>query len=205
MTKREFRRLWAVPADIDARVRRMHRLEESLLRAPQVVTDTVQASGRSAPYALGTVTVRGVCAADGPAARARKRAEVRRMARALEQKNAQYEQDYADALQAIEGIEDAALRCAVQLACLEGMPWEAVADELGATGEAWRKRVERWLDAWEKATAHAAGKPACPAPLSFPAAQKADVAVYAKWTQSVGQAQVPAGEAGQKQNPKTGV
>lgn len=59
MTKREFRRLWAVPADIDARVRRMHRLEESLLRAPQVVTDTVQASGRSAPYALGTVTVRG--------------------------------------------------------------------------------------------------------------------------------------------------
>ena len=134
MTKREFRRLWAVPADIDARVRRMHRLEESLLRAPQVVTDTVQASGRSAPYALGTVTVRGVCAADGPAARARKRAEVRRMARALEQKNAQYEQDYADALRAIEGIEDAALRCAVQLACLEGMPWEAVADELGATG-----------------------------------------------------------------------
>ena len=38
MTKREFRRLWAVPADIDARVRRMHRLEESLLRAPQVVS-----------------------------------------------------------------------------------------------------------------------------------------------------------------------
>ena len=127
------------------------------------------------------------------------------MARALEQKNAQYEQDYADALQAIEGIEDAALRCAVQLACLEGMPWEAVADELGATGEAWRKRVERWLAAWEKAAAHAAGKPACPAPLSFPAAQKADVAVYAKWTQSAGQAQAPAGEAGQKQNPKTGV
>ena len=53
------------------------------------------------------------------------------------------------------------------------MPWEAVADELGATGEAWRKRVERWLAAWEKAAAHAAGKPACPAPLSFPAAQKA--------------------------------
>lgn len=148
MTKREFRRLWAVPADIDARVRRMHRLEESLLRAPQVVTDTVQASGRSAPYALGTVTVRGVCAADGPAARARKRAEVRRMARALEQKNAQYEQDYAD--------------------------------ELGATGEAWRKRVERWLAAWEKAAAHAAGKPACPAPLSFPAAQKADAAGHKK-------------------------
>lgn len=98
------------------------------------------------------------------------------MARALEQKNAQYEQDYADALQAIEGIEDAALRCAVQLACLEGMPWEAVADQLGATGEAWRKRVERWLAAWEKAAAHAAGKPACPAPLSFPAAQKADAA-----------------------------
>ena len=59
MTKREFRRLWAVPADIDARVRRMHRLEESLLKEPLVVTDTVQASGLSAPYALGTVTVRG--------------------------------------------------------------------------------------------------------------------------------------------------
>ena len=68
MTKREFRRLWAVPADIDARVRRMHRLEESLLKEPLVVTDTVQASGLSAPYALGTVTVRGVCAADGPEA-----------------------------------------------------------------------------------------------------------------------------------------
>lgn len=176
MTKREFRRLWAVPADIDARVRRMHRLEESLLRAPQVVTDTVQASGRSAPYALGTVTVRGVCAADSPAARAEKRARLRRMVRALEEENARYERDFAAALAAIEAIPDAPLRCAVQLACLEGMPWEAVADELGATGEAWRKRVERWLAAWEKAAAHAAGKPACPAPLSFPAAQKADAA-----------------------------
>ena len=28
-----------------------------------------------------------------------------------------------------------------------------LADELGATGEAWRKRVERWLAAWEKAAA----------------------------------------------------
>ena len=130
MTKREFRRLWAVPADIDARVRRMHRLEESLLKEPLVVTDTVQASGLSAPYALGTVTVRGVCAADGPEARAKKRAEVRRMARALEQANARYERDYAAALCAIEAIEDAALRCAVQLSCLEGMRWEAVADEL---------------------------------------------------------------------------
>lgn len=46
---------------------------------------------------------------------------------------------------------------------------------------------------------------ACTTPFSFGAAQKADVAVYAKWTQSAGQAQVPAGEAGQKQNPKTGV
>ena len=148
MTKREFRRLWAVPADIDARVRRMHRLEESLLKEPLVVTDTVQASGLSAPYALGTVTVRGVCAADGPEARAKKRAEVRRMARALEQANA------------IEAIEDAALRCAVQLSCLEGMRWEAVADELGATGDAWRKRVERWLAAWEKAGCGGAGRSA---------------------------------------------
>ena len=156
MTKREFRRLWAVPADIDARVRRMHRLEESLLRAPQVVTDTVQASGRSAPYALGTVTVRGVCAADSPAARAEKRARLRRMVRALEEENARYERDFAAALAAIEAIPDAPLRTAVQLACLEGMPWEAVADELGATGDAWRKRVERWLAAWEAAHANTA-------------------------------------------------
>ena len=160
MTKREFRRLWAVPADIDARVRRMHRLEESLLKEPLVVTDTVQASGLSAPYALGTVTVRGVCAADGPEARAKKRAEVRRMARALAQANARYERDYAAALCAIEAIEDAALRCAVQLSCLEGMRWEAVADELGATGDAWRKRVERWLAAWEKAGCGGAGRSA---------------------------------------------
>lgn len=160
MTKREFRRLWAVPADIDARVRRMHRLEESLLKEPLVVTDTVQASGLSAPYALGTVTVRGVCAADGPEARAKKRAEVRRMARALEQANARYERDYAAALCAIEAIKDAALRCAVQLSCLEGMRWEAVADELGATGDAWRKRVERWLAAWEKAGCGGAGRSA---------------------------------------------
>ena len=72
------------------------------------------------------------------------------MARALEQANARYERDYAAALCAIEAIEDAALRCAVQLSCLEGMRWEAVADELGATGDAWRKRVERWLAAWEQ-------------------------------------------------------
>lgn len=111
MTKREFRRLWAVPAD-------------------------------------------------GPEARAKKRAEVRRMARALEQANARYERDYAAALCAIEAIEDAALRCAVQLSCLEGMRWEAVADELGATGDAWRKRVERWLAAWEKAGCGGAGRSA---------------------------------------------
>ena len=108
----------------------------------------------------GNENVRGVCAADGPEARAKKRAEVRRMARALEQANARYERDYAAALCAIEAIEDAALRCAVQLSCLEGMRWEAVADELGATGDAWRKRVERWLAAWEKAGCGGAGRSA---------------------------------------------
>ena len=82
------------------------------------------------------------------------------MARALEQANARYERDYAAALCAIEAIEDAALRCAVQLSCLEGMRWEAVADELGATGDAWRKRVERWLAAWEKAGCGGAGRSA---------------------------------------------
>lgn len=56
--------------------------------------------------------------------------------------------------------EGAALRCAVQLSCLEGMRWEAVADELGATGDAWRKRVERWLAAWEKAGCGGAGRSA---------------------------------------------
>ena len=43
MTKKEFRALWAVPIDIDARRRRIKRMQAMLDDAP-VVVDTVQAS-----------------------------------------------------------------------------------------------------------------------------------------------------------------
>ena len=46
---------------------------------------------------------------------------------------------------------------------------------------------------------------ACTAPFDFDAAQKSDVSVYAKWTKAAEQPDTPAGDAGGKQNPKTGV
>lgn len=46
---------------------------------------------------------------------------------------------------------------------------------------------------------------ACTTPFDFGAAQKSDVYVYAKWTKVAEQPAAPAGDAGQKQNPKTGV
>ena len=46
---------------------------------------------------------------------------------------------------------------------------------------------------------------ACTTPFDFGAAQKSDVYVYAKWTKVAEQPAAPAGDAGRKQNPKTGV
>ena len=42
MTKKEFRRLWAVPLDMDARRKRIEQMQAMLDDAP-VVVDTVQA------------------------------------------------------------------------------------------------------------------------------------------------------------------
>ena len=42
MTKKEFRRLWAVPLDMDARRKRIEQMQAMLDDAPMVV-DTVQA------------------------------------------------------------------------------------------------------------------------------------------------------------------
>ena len=115
MTKKEFRGLWAVPLDMDARRKRMEQMQAMLDDAP-VVVDTVQASSAAPAYGMHTVRITGIEA-------------------------------YAQAVEMIEAIEDADLRTAVHMVCLEGEGWEYLAARLGKTGDAWRMRVERWLDA----------------------------------------------------------
>ena len=64
MTKKEFRALWAVPIDIDARRRRIKRMQAMLDDAP-VVVDTVQASSDAPAYGMHTVKITGIDTAGG--------------------------------------------------------------------------------------------------------------------------------------------
>ena len=59
MTKKEFRGLWAVPLDIDARRKRIEQMQAMLDDAP-VVVDTVQASGAAPAYGMHTVKITGI-------------------------------------------------------------------------------------------------------------------------------------------------
>ena len=142
MTKKEFRGLWAVPLDMDARRKRIEQMQAMLDDAP-VVVDTVQASSAAPAYGMHTVKITGIEASG----RAERRTVLAKLQDDMEQRNRQYKADYAQAVEMIEAIEDADLRTAVHMVCLEGEGWEYLAAGLGKTGDAWRMRVERWLDA----------------------------------------------------------
>ena len=142
MTKKEFRGLWAVPLDMDARRKRMEQMQAMLDDAP-VVVDTVQASSAAPAYGMHTIRITGIEASG----RAERRAVLAKLQDDMERRNRQYKADYAQAVEMIEAIEDADLRTAVHMVCLEGEGWEYLAARLDKTGDAWRMRVERWLDA----------------------------------------------------------
>lgn len=59
MTKKEFRGLWAVPLDMDARRKRIEQMQAMLDDAP-VVVDTVQASSAAPAYGMHTVKITGI-------------------------------------------------------------------------------------------------------------------------------------------------
>ena len=92
---------------------------------------------------MHTVKITGIEASG----RAERRTVLAKLQDDMEQRNRQYKADYAQAVEMIEAIEDADLRTAVHMVCLEGEGWEYLAARLGKTGDAWRMRVERWLDA----------------------------------------------------------
>ncbi len=142
MTKKEFRGLWAVPLDMDARRKRIEQMQAMLDDAP-VVVDTVQASSAAPAYGMHTVKIAGI----ETSGRAERRTVLAKLQDDMERRNRQYKADYAQAVEMIEAIEDADLRTAVHMVCLEGEGWEYLAARLGKTGDAWRMRVERWLDA----------------------------------------------------------
>ena len=101
MTKKEFRALWAVPIDIDARRRRIERMQAMLDDAPMVV-DTVQASSDAPAYGMHTVKITGI----DTAGRAEKRTVLAKLQADMQQRNKQYRADYAQAVELIEGIEE---------------------------------------------------------------------------------------------------
>lgn len=142
MRKKDFRTLWAVKADIEARKKRIARMRELLQEDARMITDTVQASAYAPTYGLRTVKISGL----DISSRAEKRAVLYKLQDDMDAMNQKYIDDFTHAVELIEQIEDADLRAAVHMACLDGEGWEEIADTLGKTGDAWRMRVERWLN-----------------------------------------------------------
>lgn len=125
MTFREFKKLWALPADIRARTSRIEAMRRKADSAA-VVQDTVQGSGTSLPFAKHTVMIRGV-AVD---------TRLDEQERRLHALNEEYDRLYDRALIEIEDITDPEVRVAVSRRSFDGWSWSEVALELGVLRDA---------------------------------------------------------------------
>ena len=144
MKPREFRHLYAIPYDIEARKRRIRRLEEMQADGPQPASDVVKSSrGEGNACILGHATVTGTA----DVAFSQRESEIKR----LRKINAEKERTYMEGLRIVESCEDAALRWMVSDVCIDGKKPQEVAVELAEKGydidaEAIRRRVERWIN-----------------------------------------------------------
>ena len=130
VTFKEYKKLWALPADIKARE---SRIEKLLHRKEAIAQDAVHGSAENFPYTKHTVIIRGV----------ETDADVLAMQERLKKLNDEYDRLYGRALIEIEDITDPEVRVAISRRSFDGWSWAEVAQELGALrdAEAVRKSV----------------------------------------------------------------
>lgn len=138
MTLQEYKKLWALPADIRARGKRIEVLRKKLDNA-KVVEDTVQASSEGPSYSKHTLTIRGM-----------ERGQEKRLEAELERQerlNVEYDQLHTRALLEIEEITDPEVRTAVSRRSFEGWSWEEIARDLAPSRDAnaVRKAVDTYF------------------------------------------------------------
>lgn len=142
LTPREFRKLYAIPLDIEKRQRRIEQLEALQAEGPQSASDVVKSSsGEGNACILGHATVTGT-----DVSYSRREEEIKR----LKQLNRQQLAKYMRGQELIERCDDCELRAMLTAVCSEGQKPQAVAIELMERGvdvsaEAVRRRVERWI------------------------------------------------------------
>lgn len=136
MNFKEYKKLWALPADIKARERRIERMI-SKQENNAVVQDTVQGSGECFPYTKRAVVICGM----------ETRVGINAMQARLQALNDEYSSLYNRALIEIEDIDDPEVRVAVFRRYIECWSWEDIADELALSrdGDTVRKAVERYF------------------------------------------------------------
>lgn len=143
MKPREFRQLHAIPFDIEARNRRIKRLETMQADGPQPASDVVKASrGEGNACILGHATV---CGTD--VAFTRREEEIRQLKKINAEKSAMY----LEGVRIVETCDDAVLRWMISDICIDGKKPQEVAVELAEKGQdidadAIRRRVDRWID-----------------------------------------------------------
>lgn len=143
MKPREFRQLHAIPYDIEARKRRIKRLEAMQADGPQPASDVVKSSrGEGNACILGHATVSGT-----DIVFSRREDEIRR----LKKLNAEKDAAYMEGLRIVETCDDVVLRGMLSDVCIEGKKPQEVAVALTEQGydidaEAIRRRVDRWID-----------------------------------------------------------
>lgn len=143
MKPREFRQLHAIPYDIEARKRRIKRLEAMQADGPQPASDVVKSSrGEGNACIMGHATVSGT-----DIAFSWREDEIRR----LKKLNAEKDAAYMEGLRIVETCDDVVLRGMLSDVCIEGKKPQEVAVAMTEQGydidaEAIRRRVDRWID-----------------------------------------------------------
>lgn len=143
LTPREFRKLYAIPYDIEKRQRRIEQLESIQASGPQTASDVVKSSsGDGNACILTHATVSGT-----DISFTRREDEIKRLKRT----NVQQRKKYMYGLSLIESCDDCELRALLTAVCTEGKKPQIVAVELMEQGvdigqEAIRRRVERWIN-----------------------------------------------------------
>ena len=117
MTFKEYKKLWALPADIKARE---SRIEKLLHRKEAIAQDAVHGSAENFPYTKHTVIIRGV----------ETDADVLATQERLKKLNDEYDRLYGRALIEIEDITDPEVRVAISRRSFDGWSWAEVAQEL---------------------------------------------------------------------------
>lgn len=142
MTMAEFKTIWALPADIAARQRRIDKLRRMLDEMPREVADTVQSTaGDGNSTIICHATVHGRLRCD------RLESELRALLTQQEEAQRRYRDALPEAVRFIEAVPDPEMRTILSTKFVDGGTWADCAKALGhdATAEQCRKQAERFF------------------------------------------------------------